>query len=134
MYKPGYTLSFGENLGKSARFRPRSPGKSRRIRLIPTFWSKATHAPLLSDLFEWVVAGEASPECYDPITAHAFNTSQREIGALPQAAPGRRHNPFGHGETSYSKSGAPSPGMDSSRPSSGMVSALWYLSVLSRED
>ena len=50
MYNAGYASGFGKNRGKSARFRPRSPGKTRRIRLIPFFWSIATHAPGCLDL------------------------------------------------------------------------------------
>jgi Domain of unknown function (DUF4326) len=45
MSQPGYTSGFGKNRGKSARFQPRSPEKTQRIRLIPVFWSNATHAP-----------------------------------------------------------------------------------------
>src|SRR3954469_13887969 len=64
---------------------------------------------LLRDLFE-VLAREVSPERCDPITAHAVNLTQRGIGALPHSAPGRCHNPFRHGEASYSGSGAFPPG------------------------
>ena len=59
--------------------------------------------------------------------------SVRNTGSVP-TGPGRRHNPFGHGETSYAKSGVSSPGVGANRPAAGTVSALRYLSMLSRED
>src|SRR4051812_16489634 len=43
--KLGYTTVSDKTWSKSARLRPRTPGNSRRIRLIPGFWSNATHPP-----------------------------------------------------------------------------------------
>ena len=87
----------------------------------------------MADLFE-VVAGQASPERCDPITARAVNASQRGIGALPQSAPSRCHNLFGHDEASSSGFSASFSGLDL-QPFLrwGTVSELWYLSMLSRE-